>query len=229
MEQSSEILNHTGETPSPNQSQVSYCSLCWLFMIGSVVGFVIEGLWCVINQGVWENHSATVWGPFCIIYGIGATVVYLISTILKEKNAWVQFLLFSLSGTIVEYVGSLFQELVFGSRSWDYSDYFLNLNGRICLQMTIAWGILGVVFVRFLYPVLARLFDKMKGRFWNIVCVIASVLMLINLLLSAAAVMRWNARLVYDQPATNVFERYLDSVYGNDRMEEIYSNMEFSK
>ena len=95
--------------------KVTYSSLFWLFLYGSVVGFILEGLWCILRKGAWESHSATVWGPFCIIYGFGAVAVYLISTALKRKNLPLQFALFSVAGALVEYFGSLFQEIVFGS------------------------------------------------------------------------------------------------------------------
>lgn len=79
---------------SPKQRGVSYpirySTLFWLFMLGSVAGFVLEGLWCVLCKGHWEHHSATVWGPFCLIYGIGTVAVYLLSVVLKSKNLLVQ-------------------------------------------------------------------------------------------------------------------------------------------
>lgn len=129
---------------SPKQRGVSYpirySTLFWLFMLGSVAGFVLEGLWCVLCKGHWEHHSATVWGPFCLIYGIGAVAVYLLSVVLKSKNLLVQFGVFTVYGAAVEYFGSLFQELCFGSVSWDYSEHMLNLGGRVSLKMAFMWG-----------------------------------------------------------------------------------------
>ena len=82
-------------------------TLFWLFLAGSVAGFFLEGIWCVFTKGHWEHHSATVWGPFCIVYGIGAVLVYLLSAVLKGRNLPLQFLLFSASGAAVEYGSSL--------------------------------------------------------------------------------------------------------------------------
>ena len=208
--------------------KVTYSSLFWLFLFGSVSGFILEGLWCILRKGAWESHSATVWGPFCIIYGFGAVAVYLISTALKRKNLPLQFALFSVAGALVEYFGSLFQEIVFGSTSWDYSSHFLNIDGRVSLQMTLIWGILGITFVRFAFPSLVRLLGKMEGGFWRIGCVALSVFMAVNLLLSAAAVMRWKDRLTDGAPASNAFEQFLDETYDNDTMEKNYPNMKFS-
>lgn len=145
---------------------VSYTALFTLFLFGSISGFLLEGLWCVVQKGAWESHSATIWGPFCIIYGFGAVAVYLLSCVLRNKNILAQFVVFSLSGAAVEYFGSLFQELCFGSTSWDYSDQFMNIGGRVSLQMTLIWGFLGVLFVRLAYPMISRLLQRIKGK-WS--------------------------------------------------------------
>ena len=129
--------------PEDEPFRTGYATLLWLFMFGSVAGFVLEGLWCVLTDGRWESHTATVWVPFCIIYGIGAVAVYLLSGLLKGRSLPVQFAAFTLSGAAVEFFGSLFQELCFGSVSWDYSAHLLNLGGRVSLKMALMWGAMG--------------------------------------------------------------------------------------
>lgn len=214
-------------TKKSKTQRISYTSLFWLFLFGSVVGFFLEGLWCVLRKGGWQNHSATVIGPFCIIYGFGAVAICLLSSVLRGRSLPVQYVVFALTGTAVEYLGSLFQEQVFGSRSWDYSKQFLNIGGRVSLRMTLMWGFLGIIFERFLYPRLIRLMDKMKGKFWSIGCAALSVFMAADLLLSAAAVLRWRDRLSDAPPAENAVERFLDEKYDNETMAGIYSNMVF--
>lgn len=140
--------------------RADYATLFWLFMFGSVAGFVLEGLWCVITDGHWESHTATVWGPFCIIYGIGAVAVCLLSGLLRWKSLPVQFAAFSASGAAVEFFGSLFQELCFGSVSWDYSGHLLNLGGRVSLKMALMWGVLGIVFIRLAFLLVRRALGK---------------------------------------------------------------------
>ena len=121
------------------ENKANYPEMFFLFFAGSVLGFLLEGIWRVIRTGAWENHAATVWGPFCIIYGFGAAALYWISGQASDLPIWAQFLLYALIGAAVEYLGSWGQELVFGSVSWDYSDRLLNINGRICLSMTLVW------------------------------------------------------------------------------------------
>lgn len=210
------------------ESRITYGSLFWLFLFGSVAGFILEGLWCILKKGAWESHPATVWGPFCIIYGFGSAAVYLIATAMKGKRPLCQFILFSTAGAAVEYFGSLFQETVFGSRSWDYSSQFMNIDGRVSLRMTVIWGILGIAFVRLAFPSLVRFLKKTEGRSRRMACLVLSVFMAVDLLVSAAAVMRWKDRLTDNTSPANAFEQFLDETYHDDAMEKIYPNMKFS-
>lgn len=61
---------------------VTYCNMFWLFMFGNVLGVLLEGTWCRLIFGHWETHVTTIWGPFSLIYGVGAVMFY----ISGEKN-----------------------------------------------------------------------------------------------------------------------------------------------
>ena len=53
------------------REKISYQVIFWLFVIGSLAGVVLEGIWCLLKYGHWETHVVTVWEPLCIIYGFG--------------------------------------------------------------------------------------------------------------------------------------------------------------
>ena len=205
---------------------VRYTDLFWLFMLGSVMGFVLEGVWCVLLKGHWEHHAATVWGPFCIIYGIGAVAVYFLSLLLKGKGVILQFAAFTMTGAAVEYFGSLFQEVCFGSVSWDYSGHALNIGGRVSFKMALLWGGLGIVFVRALFPFIGRLLIRMRGKGWRIACAGLTVFMAVNLLVTSAAVSRWKDRMS-GAAATGVVAVWLDEKYDDQRMAALFPNMRF--
>lgn len=206
--------------------KITYQKLFWLFMIGSVIGIVAEGIWCVLTKGIWEYHPATIWGPFCIVYGIGAVAVYILSVFLRGKNLSVQFISYTVAGGLVEYVSSWVQELVFHSTSWDYSDHILNIGGRVSLQMTLIWGVLGILFMRLIMPLLENVFEKMQGKSWQIACFGLSVYMVMNLTVTSAALLRWRDRQA-GIPASNQIVQYLDDAYDNETMEKRYCNMKF--
>ena len=89
------------------ENKANYPEMFFLFFAGSVLGFLLEGIWRVIRTGAWENHAATVWGPFCIIYGFGAAALYWISGQASDLPIWAQFLLYALIGAAVEYLEEL--------------------------------------------------------------------------------------------------------------------------
>ena len=204
----------------------AYEELFWVFFFGSILGFVIEGVWNIILVGEWVDHSATVVGPFCAVYGVGAVAAFLVSHLLPRRAVGLQFLAFAITGGAVEYFTSLFQERTFGSVSWDYSSHTLNLGGRVSAQMAILWGFLGMVFVGLIYPVLRKLLCRMHTRRWHIFCVACSLFMAFNLFVSASAIFRWKERKEALPPSSR-WESYLDATYPDARMEYVYSDMHF--
>lgn len=214
------------DIPKIEQDKPDYATVFWLFFFGSITGFILEGLWRILLIGRWENHAATVWGPFCLVYGIGAVAMYLVTRLLADKSFFVQFLGYGAAGAAVEYIASYLQELFFGSRSWDYSGDPFNLNGRISLQMTAIWGLLGVAFAKFAFPLIEKARLRTKGRTARLLCVILSVYMAVNLCLTAASVFRWAERINGKDPS-NRTERFLDRYFDDERMASIFNNMEF--
>lgn len=206
--------------------RLSFSVLFFLFLFGSIIGFVLEGLWCVLKRGHWENHSATVFGPLCIIYGLGLVAFYLLSLFINGKNPLIQFLLSGIVGSTLEFFASLFQELLFGSTSWDYSGHAFNLGGRISLKMTVIWGLLGLAFVRLLFPFIERLLPLSENRIVNVFGIVLAILTAANLLVTSAAVSRWQSRLLGAEPKNRI-EKRIDEVYGDERMKKIYPNMVF--
>lgn len=205
---------------------IKYSDIFWIIFLGSILGFILEGIWSMLKSGQWENHSATVWGPFCLVYGIGAVVIYLLAAWMDGKNVLIQYVVYAIAGSAVEYLISLFQEITFGSKSWDYSGYVMNFGGRVRLQLTLIWGVLGLAFVYFAYHPLQKLFAKYDGKSNRILVSIFTIFMVVNLAVSALAVWRWAERRSGIEPR-NRLEVILDERFDDNRMEKIYSNMEF--
>lgn len=101
--------------------------------------------------------------PFCILYGIGTVVLSLI--INKITNNFV--LLFSLSFislTILEYITFILLNKIYNLKLWDYSDMKFNINGKVCLSFSIIWGLLGAVYIKYIFPILNNFFNIAKGN-----------------------------------------------------------------
>lgn len=206
---------------------VSFPTLFWLFIAGSLMGFVMEGVWHWLHHGSWGFRVATLWGPFCVIYGVGAVAMYLIALAVEKRPPLTQFAAFALAGSGVEYLSSLFQEIAFGTVSWNYSHHALNLGGRISLRMTFLWGIIGMLLMYAVLPLLLRGFNRLKLPNRRRLCRAAAVFMCVNLLMTSAALMRWQARTIQEKPAANAVEAYLDVHWPDDRMQARFPNMTF--
>ena len=210
-----------------NGLKINYPVIFWLFFFGSILGFVLEGIWQIMKKGQWENHSSTILGPFCIIYGIAAVLLYIMSKHLGKRKVLVLFAVFAVLGSALEFFASIFQEMVFGSISWNYKKQFLNIGGRISLKMTVIWGLLGVMFTKLFYPLFNHMLSRMQGPVWNFICILTTAFMVFNLAVTSIAVLRWGERVTQGEPPSNSIESFFDKNYGDDTMKSIFTNMKF--
>ncbi len=213
---------------SRQENPQSFATLLWLFIAGSLLGFLMEGVWHMLRTGVWGFRVATLWGPFCIIYGAGAVVMYLVALRVEGKRQLRQFIAFALAGSAVEYLASLFQEAAFGTVSWDYSHHAFNLGGRISMRMTLIWGALGMALMYLLLPVLLSVFNRLRLGSRPLLCRTAALFMCVNLLWTGVALLRWQERVSTASPASNAVEAWMDHRWPDDRMRERFPNMTFT-
>lgn len=200
--------------------------LLLLCFLGSFAGVVVELLWCLIRNGYLESRSGLVYGPFNLLYGAGAVVLTVCLYRYRNRSGWISFLGGMLVGTVVEYLCSWGQEALFGSRSWDYSAMPFNLNGRVCLLYSVFWGVLGVFWIKDLYPRIAQGILKIPNKIGKILTVALTVFLIFNSVVSLAAVHRWSERVEGQAPSSSL-EELLDERFPNERMERIYANMDF--
>jgi len=205
---------------------MNWYKLLLVCFIGSFAGVVVELLWCLLRNGYLESRAGLVYGPFNLLYGAGAVALTCCLYQFRNKGSWISFLGGMLVGCVVEYACSWGQEMLFGSRSWDYSSVPFNLNGRICLLYSIFWGFLGVWWIKDLYPRMAKWILKIPNTVGKILTWCLTVFLIFNSMISLAAVGRWSERVEGLAPS-NVVEEFLDERFHNERMERIYANMEW--
>ena len=118
------------------------------FIIYSFVGWIMETLFCFFVTKKMVNRGFLI-GPICPIYGVGCMLlIFLLNKYINQPIA-----LFALSiivCSILEYFTSYIMEKLFKVRWWDYSDKKFNINGRICLETMVPFGILGTLIVYFM-------------------------------------------------------------------------------
>ena len=207
---------------------INFYKLFLVLFIGSFVGVVVESIWCILKNGYLESRAGLIYGPFNLVYGFGALVLTLALYRFRHRSWPHAFLGGFLVGSTVEYVCSFVQELIFGTTSWDYSGMPFNLNGRICLLYSAFWGLLGILWIKDLYPRLSKGIMRIPNRFGKPVVWILCIFMIFNSIMSCVTVIRWCERLEGKEPS-NGFETYLDRQYPNEQMEKIYANMIFAQ
>ncbi len=132
-------------------------------VIYSFLGFCLETVYGLLTKGVIESRQSFLYGPFCGIYGIGAVIMVLLLQYFK-KNNYTLFFGGYLIGSAIEYLVSLFGEMILHVKWWDYSNDPFNINGRICLFYSIAWGLLAIYLVKHLHPMIDNFIDKHKNK-----------------------------------------------------------------
>ncbi len=187
-----------------------------LFMLSAFLGWVYECTYCTIKEKRWENRGFLI-GPVCPIYGTGVVVSMLIFYFLPffsgpSTPMWVVFLVCALGSAVLEYLTSWALEKKFHAKWWDYSDMPMNLNGRICLPATLAFGIAGVVFVNYIDPYLMILLGIMN-HFAVITELVALLLALILGMDMAWTTASLNQMLEKLDAAQRRFNEFMESNY----------------
>ena len=130
-----------------------YIVFLYLF-IYSVLGWIIEMIYCRILQGKWTNRGF-LFGPYCPIYGFGSLlIIYTLNNF--DKYPIAVFFLGMLFTSILEYITSYLMEKVFNAKWWDYSHMKFNINGRVCLLNSLEFAILGLVLVYNVHPIVSK-------------------------------------------------------------------------
>jgi len=193
---------------------------------GSFAGVIIEMMWAFARYGVIESRRGLVYGPFNLLYGAGAVFLTLALYQYRNRGRLWSFCGGFIVGSVLEYICSWGQEVLLGSRSWDYSNIPLNINGRICFTYSVFWGILGIIWIKDLYPRMAKWILKIPNKAGKPLTIALTVFMVFNIIVTCFAVGRWSRR-VTGEPAANAFWEFVDTRFPDQRMERIFANMTF--
>ncbi|MDR2163257.1 MAG: DUF975 family protein [Clostridiales Family XIII bacterium] len=136
----------------------SYLNLALMFFLFSGIGWIWECSLILIKYGVFVNRG-TLYGPWIPIYGCGGVAVILILNRLNRKPIICFFSAMLVCGAI-EYVGATLLWNTHHLKYWDYSGYFFNIQGRVCLEGLLAFGILCMVGMYFIAPLTDNLLNR---------------------------------------------------------------------
>lgn len=200
-----------------------FYKLVWLFMIGAFLGDITETIYCRITAGYFMSRSSVVWGPFSIVWGLAIAGATLLLHRYRSRSDSFLFLAGTLLGGVYEYVCSVFTELVFGKIFWDYSQIPFNLGGRINLLYCFFWGIAAVVWMKYFYPKLSALIEKIPMKPGKILTFCMLLFMCCNIFVSSLALIRSTER-ANGIPAAAAWQRIMDEHFDDARLARIYPN-----
>ena len=152
-----------------------------LFITYSFFGWCIEVIGKLIQYKRFINRGFLV-GPYCPIYGVGALLI----TFLLKKYTGDPIVLFIMAIVvcgILEYLTSYFMEKIFHARWWDYSQKKFNINGRVCLDTIIPFGLLGMFIMYVSNPFLIGKIEALPELELNIISgVLLTIFLLDNII-----------------------------------------------
>ncbi len=153
-----------------------------LFIIYSFIGWIMEVIYNYFDCKRWMNRGFLI-GPICPIYGIGSILIILL---LKDYQTqpFVLFILAILICSVLEYLTSFILEKVFKIRWWDYSHKKFNINGRICLETMVPFGIIGALLVYFINPFFEHVLSLVNIQILNDLFYIIFLIFLADLIIS---------------------------------------------
>lgn len=131
----------------------SFWFLVIVFFFYSVVGYIIEVTSCSIHNKKLTLSRGYLIGPYIPVFGFGGVIMtYLLG---RYQNDIISLFINSMVYCcLLEYLTSLILEKIFKLRWWDYSDKRFNINGRICLENGVWFGLSGIILVEFFHPLL---------------------------------------------------------------------------
>lgn len=159
-----------------------FFSILTYFVIYSILGWVLESIFRSICEKKLIN-TGFLKGPFCPIYGVGAIIMITLLSKFKN-NIIILFIVSFLVLSIWEYVVGYFLEKIFHTKYWDYSNHKFNIQGRVCLSNSIYWGILGVLFIKYIHPFISNEILKIDSIYFEVLICLIGIIMLIDAIIS---------------------------------------------
>ena len=204
-----------------------------LFVVGCIIGNYYEQILNLIthyyNDGTifWEYRRGVIYGPFSPIYGVGMLLFVWLLT-LKPLDNLKTFIYGSIIGGVFEYLVSFFQQLFVGTTSWDYTGYFLNINGRTTIPFMMFWGLGALFAVKIFYPWFSNLIEKIPYKIGTIIYRILFIFLITDIIISFTALLRQNLRR-HDIPPYTIVGQIYDKIYPDEVLHHYFPNMVESK
>lgn len=226
------FINWIHSDDRPFAQGLSFSKLTLLFVLGSFLGVVWENALGVVKRLIkfgtlsYRDHRGVIYGPFNPLYGIGiVAIIYILGR--KKRSNTKNFIYGALLGGLTEYIASYLMEIVIGAQSWNYSDQFLNINGRTSVGYMLFWGF-GMMLLLKVWPWISKQIERIPRKLGGLLVKFFVIFLSLDIIISWTALGRQVLRHKGYEPFTFVGELY-DKYYTDEFLKKIYVNMEFIK
>ena len=216
-------------TKEGKQMDNTFFHILTYFVIYSFLGWILESIVRTICERRIINTGFLI-GPFCPIYGFGAIIMILFLDQFKNNIILLFFSSFIIL-SLWEYVVGVLLEKFFATKYWDYSDHKFNYKGRICLTNSIAWGILGVLFINYIHPTITQLLEHIDFIYVAIITSIIAVILLIDAIISIIKVKNIKTTLEKIEEINEQIKQKLlelkdrEKISANDNIQNLINNL----
>lgn len=169
-----------------NKNVINFRYLLLYFFIYAFIGWLLETFYAMSTLGHFVKRGF-LYGPLCPIYGWGA--IMLISILKKYKSNSIKLFFYSaIVFSVFEYIVGFALDALFATKWWDYTNDFMNLNGRISIFYSFMWGIISLIFINNIHSFIERKVKKVLKKIPEIMQIIiirsALVLLLVDTIFS---------------------------------------------
>ena len=160
------------------------------FILYSFIGWSIEVFLTLIEKKKFVDRGFLI-GPYCPIYGYGMLlIVFLLRNYMD--NPLVLFILAMVICLVLEYLTSYVMELIFKARWWDYSDKKFNINGRVCLEYAIFFGLGGCIVMYLVHPLVMNIISYFSDMVLLIGGIILLIVYIVDMIISLNTIFKVN-------------------------------------
>lgn len=163
-----------------NSQKIEY--YIFVFIITSMFGWIMELIYSSIALHK-LNLPGFLFGPYIPLYGMGSVIII---ALCDDKNIFKKIGKIFVLTTTLEYIISIMLEIVVHKKWWDYSNNFLNINGRVCLLYSTYWVVLGLAILKFIKPIFEKIYNRIKSKKTTNVINTIIIVMAVDLVLSIA-------------------------------------------
>ncbi len=195
--------------------RVFYC-----FFIYCFVGWIWECCYCSVIEGKLINRGFLN-GPVIPIYGCAATLIFLgfynpyMVHLATERSveAYVTiYVLGAVIASLLEYITSYSMEKMFHAKWWDYSHLPLNIHGRICLLISLFWGLASVFLVKVLHPLVLSLIDVLPRTPGEVAGYAIIVIFIADIVSTVIATVHLDQKITYIQKLRAEFFEFTEEM-----------------